>query len=160
MAAHVDIRIATDDFDMAREYTRMRERQGGHSGAIASFVGLVRDRAQGHAVGTLHLEHYPGMTERSLAAIVDQADSRWPIEDVVVIHRVGALAAAEQIVLVLVASAHRAAAFAACMYIMDYLKTDAVLWKRESGDGGSRWVEATDEDRARVLSWSLPPPDQ
>ena len=76
------------------------------------------------------------------------------------IHRVGALAAAEQIVLVLVASAHRGAAFAACTYIMDYLKTDAVLWKRESGDGGSRWVEATDEDRARVFSWSAPPTDQ
>jgi len=154
MATHVDIRIASTDFVLADEYARMRERQGGRSGAIASFVGLVRDRAEGQAVGTLELEHYPGMTERSIAAIVDQAIGRWPLDDVVVIHRVGALAAAEQIVLVLVASAHRAAAFAACMFIMDYLKTDAVLWKREAGGAGARWIEATDEDRARVLDWS------
>lgn len=160
MAAHVDIRIATNDFAMAEEYARMRERQGGRSGAIASFVGLVRDRTEDQAVGTLHLEHYPGMTERSMAAIVDQVSSRWPLDDVVVIHRVGALAATEQIVLVLVASAHRAAAFAACMYIMDYLKTDAVLWKRESSAEGSRWIEATTEDRARVLAWSAPPAEQ
>jgi len=149
----VSIRVQEADFSPAEEYRAARERLRGTAGAIATFVGLVRDHAGAEPVSVLHLEHYPGMTERSMAAIVEQAATRWPILDVVVIHRVGALAAAEQIVYVQVASSHRAAAFAACEFIMDYLKTDAVFWKREAGAAGSRWIEATGEDRERVRTW-------
>ncbi|MBX3707281.1 MAG: molybdenum cofactor biosynthesis protein MoaE [Pseudomonadales bacterium] len=150
----VCVRVETADFSVADEYRSVRERLGGRAGAIATFVGLVRDLAGDGPVGVLELEHYPGMTERSIAAIVDQAVARWPLLDVVVIHRVGALHPTEQIVYVQVASGHRAAAFAACEFIMDYLKTEAVFWKRESGPAGQRWIESTGEDRARLASWS------
>jgi molybdopterin synthase catalytic subunit len=149
----VVIRVEEGDFSPAEEYAALRARLGGRMGAVASFVGLVRDHAGEAAVSTLHLEHYPGMTERSIGVIVDQAVTRWPLLDVVVIHRVGALQAAEQIVFVQVAAGHRATAFAACEFIMDYLKTEAVFWKREAGTAGARWVEATGEDRERVRFW-------
>jgi len=152
-AVPVAIRVQQADFSPAAEYAAVRERLGGRMGALATFVGLVRDRAGDAAVDVLHLEHYPGMTERSIATIVDQAIARWPLLDVVVIHRVGPLAAADQIVFVQVASGHRAAAFAACEFIMDYLKTEAIFWKREAGSAGERWIEATGEDRARVSLW-------
>lgn len=156
-ARQVAVRVQHDDFDGADEYRRLRARLGGRAGAVATFVGLVRaGRSAGNAaeqVATLHLEHYPGMTERSIAAIVERAAERWPLDDVVVIHRVGALRPAEQIVYVQVASSHRAAAFAACEFVMDYLKTDAVFWKREDGPSGSRWIEATTADRGRVSGW-------
>jgi molybdopterin synthase catalytic subunit len=147
-----DVRIQTDDFSPGDEYRQVRERLAGQAGAVASFVGLVRD-LHGEALRALHLEHYPGMTERSIAAIVDQAAERWPLLDVTVVHRVGELAAGAQIVFVQVAAGHRAPAFAACEFVMDYLKTDAVLWKREDLQAGSRWIEATDHDRARVTGW-------
>ncbi len=153
----IDVRVQQADFDVAAEYAALRRRLPAQAGAIASFVGLVRDldsaRSDRAPVTALRLEHYPGMTERSIEAIVGQAGSRWPLLDVVVIHRVGSLAPEAQIVFVQVASAHRAAAFAACEFIMDYLKTEAVFWKREDRDGGSRWVEATEEDRERVSVW-------
>ena len=149
----VTIRVQEADFAPAEEYRSTRARLGGAAGAIASFVGLVRDRFGDGRVDELHLEHYPGMTERSIAAIVDQAISRWPLLDVVVIHRVGALPPQDQIVFVQIASAHRGAAFAACEFIMDYLKTDAVFWKKESGSAGTRWIDSTGEDRERVRTW-------
>ncbi len=151
------IRVQEQDFSVADEYRAARERLGARAGAVASFVGLVRDlrsTAADDAVEALYLEHYPGMTERSIEAIVAEAAGRWPLLDVVVIHRVGRLDPAAQIVLVQAASAHRSAAFAACEFIMDYLKTEAVFWKREESGGGSRWVEATAEDRHRVSDWN------
>lgn len=153
MTLRSEVRVQEDDFDLAAEYASLRERCGGGIGAVVSFVGLVRDHHAADEVTTLYLEHYPGMTESSMQAIVEQAAARWPLNDVVVIHRVGALAAAEQIVFVQVASGHRDAAFAAAEFIMDYLKTDAVFWKREDNASGSRWVEATSDDARRRRSW-------
>ena len=157
MALCSDVRVQGEDFDVAAEYASLRERCDGRTGAVVSFVGLVRDRHAGDEVTTLYLEHYPGMTESSMQAIVEQAAERWPLNDVVVIHRVGALAAEEQIVFVQVASGHRNAAFAAAEFIMDYLKTDAVFWKREDKASGSRWVEATSDDSKRRRSWEQSP---
>lgn len=152
---HLEIRVQEADFSVAGEYAALRERLGSESGAIATFIGLVRDHAgAADPVQGLHLEHYPGMTERSIEAIVREAERRWPLLDVVVIHRVGSLTPREQIVFVQVAAGHRPAAFAACEFIMDYLKTAAVFWKREETAGGSRWVEASASDRSRVSGWS------
>ena len=153
MAPVLDVRVQEADFDVAREYQLLRERSAGEVGAVVSFVGLVRDRHEDTEVATLHLEHYPGMTEASMATIAQEAATRWPLDDVVVVHRVGELAAQDQIVFVQVASRHRAAAFAAAEFIMDYLKTDAVFWKREDKRSGSRWVEATSDDARRRQSW-------
>ncbi len=158
---HLDVRVQEQDFDLGAEYAALRRRLPAHTGAIASFVGLVRDLAPGESSGQsqvrgLHLEYYPGMTERSIRAIAEQAASRWPLLDLVVIHRVGDLAPEAQIVFVQVGSSHRAAAFAACEFVMDYLKTDAVFWKREDTDRGSHWVEATSDDRNRVSGWNDP----
>lgn len=156
MSVRCEVRIDHGDFSVDGEYRAARERLAGRVGAVASFVGLVRDvrDAPAGALRALHLEHYPGMTERSIEAIVARAGERWRLQDVVVVHRVGALGPGEQIVFVQVASAHRADAFAACEFIMDYLKTDAVLWKREDLSAGSRWIEASDQDRARISGWS------
>lgn len=151
MAVH--IRITEADFDTGEEYRQQRARVGGDAGAVATFVGLVRDRHAGEYVSILELEHYPGMTERSIEEIVQQAVARWPLLDVVVIHRVGKLAAGDQIVFVQVASAHRAAAFSACEFLMDYLKTEAVFWKRESRNSDTHWIESTGEDHARLADW-------
>lgn len=158
----VTIRIQEADFDIAEEYGELRRRAGGDMGAVATFIGLVRDRdsasadtdSTDHPVATLYLEHYPEMTEASIARIIEAAGERWPLQDVLVIHRVGALAAAEQIVYVQVASGHRDAAFASAEFIMDYLKTDAVFWKREDSSGGSRWIESTAADRERREGWT------
>lgn len=151
------IRVGTEDFDVGVEWASLRDALGRASGAIVAFSGQVRDRADRQSVDTLTLEHYPGMTERSIEAIVDQAAERWPLDAVRVIHRVGELSPPDQIVLVLVASAHRAAAFAACEFVMDYLKTDAVFWKRELSGGIGRWVESTDDDRRRQDAWACRP---
>lgn len=153
---HVDIRVSESDFDVAAEYAAQRHRVIGQAGAVVTFVGLVRDRHDGDAVAVLELEHYPGMTEKSIGAIVAQAAARWPLLDVTVIHRVGRLVASEQIVLVQVASAHRPAAFAACEFLMDYLKTDAVFWKREERASGTHWIESTRDDHDRRQGWELP----
>ena len=158
---HLDVRVQVNDFDVGAEYAALRQRLPAQAGAVASFVGLVRDLAPAGdgadaaaEVRGLHLEHYPGMTERSIAAIAERAGQRWPLLDVVVIHRVGSLAPTAQIVYVQVASSHRAAAFSACEMIMDHLKTDAVFWKREDTDRGSRWVEAASSDLSRVSGWN------
>ncbi len=150
----IDIRVSTDDFDLGAEWQAQRLRVGGLAGAMVAFVGLVRDRHSNDPVQVLELEHYPGMTENSIENIVQEAAARWPLLDVVVLHRVGRMLAADQIVLVQVASAHRPAAFSACEFLMDYLKTGAVFWKREERDSGVHWIESTNDDRQRREGWS------
>ena len=151
------VQIQTEEFDVARIYEELREQSAGQAGAIVTFVGLVRDRnaiaGDGAKVDALVLEHYPGMTERSIAAILEKAQTRWPVPWVHVVHRVGKLLPSEQIVLVMAASAHREAAFAAAEFIIDYLKTDAVLWKREHTRLGQTWLKSTAQDAARVDKW-------
>lgn len=146
------IRVQTEDFDLGAELRRLQQRTT-DSGAVASFVGSVRNQNEGDQVSTLTLEHYPGMTEQSLTAICRQAEARWPLLDVTIIHRVGTLQPGEQIVLVAVSSAHRAAAFDACRFIMDFLKTEAPFWKKESTPDGSRWVEARESDEEAAHRW-------
>jgi molybdopterin synthase catalytic subunit len=150
------VRVQTDDFDAGRELAQLRG--GDHAvGAVAAFIGTVRDVNAAAAVVSMTLEHYPGMTEKALAAIVDDAKGRWDIVDALVIHRVGALKPADQIVLVAVTSAHRGEAFAACEFIMDYLKTRAPFWKKEETAGGARWVEARASDDDAAARWQSPP---
>src|SRR6266536_1050072 len=124
------VRIQTEDFDVSREIAALRAGNRG-IGAVASFIGIVRDVNGADEIRSMILEHYPGMTERSLTAIVDEAKSRWDLHDILVIHRVGKLEPTDQIVLVAVTSAHRGEAFAACQFVMDYLKTRAPFWKKE-----------------------------
>lgn len=148
-----DVRIQHADFDLAAEWAACRQRCAGGAGAVVGFGGLVRDQAAASAVGGLYLEHYPGMTEASIERICADAGSRWQLLDVTVIHRVGDLAPTDQIVLVLVAASHRPDAFAACEFVMDYLKTDAVFWKKERREGGDVWIRATTGDRERRADW-------
>ncbi|MEO8304949.1 MAG: molybdopterin synthase catalytic subunit MoaE [Betaproteobacteria bacterium] len=149
------VRVQTEDFDVARELDALRA--GDRAvGAVAAFIGTVRDVNLDARVASMTLEHYPGMTEKALAAIVDAAKSRWDIVDALVIHRVGALAPADQIVLVGVTSAHRGEAFAACEFIIDYLKTRAPLWKKEETAEGARWVDARATDDEAAARWQLP----
>lgn len=148
----MSIRIQTADFDLSTELLALR-RSNPKIGAIVSFVGAVRDINDGSAIAQMELEHYPGMTEKSLAAIVGQAQARWDIFDALVIHRVGPLQPLDQIVLVAVASAHRGEAFAACEFIIDYLKTEAPFWKKEQTPEGARWVDARDSDDAALTKW-------
>jgi molybdopterin synthase catalytic subunit len=122
-------------------------------GAVASFVGVARDRNDGAEVSTLALEHYAGMTEKAIEAIVAQAKARWSVLEILVIHRVGMLKPLDQIVLVVVTSSHRGDAFAACEFVMDYLKTEAPFWKKESTPGGERWVDARESDDAARRRW-------
>ena len=147
------VRVMAEDFDLGVEWSALREALDGSSGAIAAFCGLVRQHADSATASTLTLEHYPGMTEPSIERIIDRAEARWPLDAIWVIHRVGELAPADQIVLVLTASAHRDAAFASCEFVMDYLKTEAVFWKKETRDGVSHWVESTDADHRRAAGW-------
>ena len=146
------VRVQTGDFDVAREIAALR---GGDArvGAVAAFVGLVRDINDAAAVSTLTLEHYPGMTEKALARIVDEAKARWNVYEALVIHRVGELKPTDQIVLVVVTGAHRGEAFAACEFIMDYLKTRAPFWKKEQTPAGERWVEARTSDDDAAARW-------
>jgi len=148
----VPVRVQTQDFDIAAETAAMRAGNPG-IGAIASFIGLVRDVNEGDSVSSMTLEHYPGMTERALERIVQDAKQRWDIIDVLVVHRVGTLRPLEQIVLVMVTGAHRGEAFAACEFVMDYLKTQAPFWKKEQTPGGGRWVDARDSDDAAAQRW-------
>ena len=147
------VRIQEDDFDIAVEWASCRQRSSAAAGAVVAFGGLVRDHASDAAVHGLYLEHYPGMTEASIEAIIGQAEARWTLLDVLVIHRIGELAPGDQIVLVLVAASHRPDAFAACEFLMDYLKTDAVFWKKERRLGGDTWISATGSDRHRRADW-------
>jgi molybdopterin synthase catalytic subunit len=146
------ILVQTDTFDLGAEVAAM-SRGRTDIGAIASFVGLARDLNEGSGVAAMTLEHYPGMTEKALAALVDDACSRWTLLDVTVIHRVGRLLPGDPIVLVAVASQHRGDAFDACEFIMDYLKTQAPFWKKEETTEGDRWVEARASDDAAAARW-------
>ncbi len=145
-------RVQTDDFDVSRELAALRAGDG-RVGAVALFVGTVRDTNLAAEVSTLTLEHYPGMTEKALTAIVAEARARWNIIDALVIHRVGELRPQDQIVLVAVTGAHRGEAFAACEFIMDYLKTRAPFWKKEATPAGARWVEARATDDTSAARW-------
>ena len=146
------VRVQTDDFDVGAEIARLRAADRG-IGAIAAFVGTVRDVNDDATISRLTLEHYPGMTEAALAEIVDAAKARFDIRDVLVVHRVGTLVPGDQIVLVVVTGAHRGMAFDACEYVMDMLKTRAPFWKKERLPDGERWVEARASDDEAAARW-------
>ena len=148
------VRIQTEDFDLSTEIAALRAGRAG-VGAVVSFIGTVRDINQGTGVSSLTLEHYPGMTEKSLQAIVAQAKSRWQLDEVLVIHRVGPLQPLDQIVLVAVTSAHRGEAFEACEFVMDYLKTQAPFWKKEQTAQGAQWVDARVSDDLALARWGI-----
>ncbi len=148
------VRIQTADFDVGAEIAALRRGNSG-IGAVASFIGTVRDVNEGDAVNEMTLEHYPGMTEKAIEEIVGQARARWDVVDALVIHRVGTLRPADQIVLVAVAGGHRGDVFAACEFIMDYLKTRAPFWKKERTGKGLRWVEARETDDIAAGRWRL-----
>lgn len=146
------ISVQTEDFQMADEYQQLVS-DNISDGAVVTFVGMVRDFNDGSDVEGLYLEHYPGMTEKCLEDIVVKAKERWPLGRVRVIHRVGQLALGDQIVFVGVTSKHRGSAFEACEFIMDYLKTQAPFWKKETTEGGERWVEAKQSDQQKANTW-------
>ncbi|MCE9658010.1 MAG: molybdenum cofactor biosynthesis protein MoaE [Burkholderiales bacterium] len=148
------VAIQTEDFDLGAEVAALRAGDGG-IGAVAAFIGTVRERSDGARVDSMELEHYPGMTEAAIEAMVDEAFTRFEIRAARVVHRIGRLAAREQIVLVAVASAHRGQAFQACEFLMDYLKTHAPFWKKESTDAGARWVDARVADDAALARWGI-----
>ena len=148
------VTIQQADFDLAAEVAALRG-DDNQVGAVASFVGTVRDRNDGSAIGGMELEHYPGMTERAIEAMIDEARRRFDIRAARVVHRVGELLPSEQIVLVAVSSAHRGQAFLACEFLMDYLKTQAPFWKKESTPEGARWVDARSSDDAALERWGL-----
>ena len=147
------VRVQAEDFDIGAEIAALR-RDDPRIGAIASFIGLVRDLNEGDAVAGMTLEHYPGMTEKALSGIVGEAKRRWDIIDALVIHRVGELKPLDQIVLVVVSGAHRGPTFEACEFVMDYLKTQAPFWKKEQTAQGARWVEARASDEQAAERWS------
>jgi molybdopterin synthase catalytic subunit len=146
------VTIQKAPFDVSRVIREVCAHDAG-IGAVASFIGLMRDRNDGEHVKRMTLEHYPGMTEKAIGEIVEEARKRWDLIRVRVIHRVGELEPTEPIVLVVVASSHRAAAFEACEFIMDYLKTRAPFWKKESTRAGERWVESRESDRQAADRW-------
>ncbi len=148
------VTIQTQDFDVAAEMATLRA-QDKRVGAVCSFIGTVRDRSEGSAVSAMELEHYPGMTERAIDAMIDEAFRRFDLRGATVIHRVGLLQPGEQIVLVAVSSAHRGAAFQGCEFLMDYLKTQAPFWKKETTPDGARWVDARVADDAALARWGL-----
>jgi molybdopterin synthase catalytic subunit len=148
------VSIQTADFDLGAEVAALRAADAG-VGAVASFIGTVRDRNDGLGVSSMELEHYPGMTEKAIEAMIDEAFGRFDIRAARVIHRVGPLAPLDQIVLVVVTSAHRGAAFQACEFLMDYLKTQAPFWKKEHTPEGARWVDARVSDDAALERWGI-----
>jgi molybdopterin synthase catalytic subunit len=149
-----EVRVQAGDFDLGLEVARLRAGDA-RVGGVVSFVGTVRDMNDGASVAAMELEHYPGMTERALEAIVEQARTRWPLFGALVIHRVGPLKPLDQIVLVAVTAAHRGEAFAACEFIIDYLKTDAPFWKKEQTPEGARWVDARVTDDSARAKWAV-----
>jgi molybdopterin synthase catalytic subunit len=149
----VAVRVQTQDFDVGAEIAALRKGDP-RVGGVASFIGVVRDLNEGDRVSEMTLEHYPGMTEAALEKIVAEAKSRWDIYDALVVHRVGRLQPTDQIVLVVVTSAHRGEAFQACEFLMDYLKTRAPFWKKEQTGQGGRWVEARAADDTAAERWS------
>ena len=151
---HTHIAIQTADFDVSEELRLLRA-EDARIGAVCSFVGTVRDRNDGSSVASMELEHYPGMTEKSIAEIVETARQRFAIFGVRVIHRVGVLQPQDQIVLVAVSSEHRGESFLACEFVMDYLKSLAPFWKKEATPDGARWVDARVSDEAAMARWSV-----
>jgi molybdopterin synthase catalytic subunit len=156
MSSTARVRIQTADFDLSTEVAALRAHDPA-VGAVASFIGTVRDRNGGGAgeVQAMELEHYPGMTERAIEAMIDEAQTRFDIRAASVVHRVGPLLPKDQIVLVAVSSAHRGQAFQACEFLMDYLKTQAPFWKKESTTEGARWVDARVADDAALARWGI-----
>ena len=152
MAPRVSIR--TEDFNLADEVAALRQHDN-RVGAVCAFVGTVRDRNDGNPVSAMELEHYPGMTEKAIEAMIDQAQARFDIYGARVVHRVGPLQPADQIVMVAVTSSHRAESFKACEFLMDYLKTQAPFWKKECTPGGERWVDARVADDAALARWGI-----
>ena len=152
MAARVSIQ--TVDFDAAQELAALRAGDA-RAGAVCSFIGTVRDRNDGVAVSTMELEHYPGMTEKAIESMIDEAQRRFDILGARVVHRVGLLQPADQIVLVAVTSAHRGQSFQACEFLMDYLKTQAPFWKKEQTPQGAQWVDARVSDDAALARWGI-----
>ena len=152
MAARVSIQA--EDFDVAAEIAALRGNDPG-VGAVCSFIGTVRDRSDGSSVSAMELEHYPGMTEKAIEQMIDEAFRRFDIRAAKVIHRVGPLQVKDQIVLVVVSSAHRGQSFQACEFLMDYLKTQAPFWKKESTPEGERWVDARVADDAALERWGI-----
>ncbi|MEO8248460.1 MAG: molybdopterin synthase catalytic subunit MoaE [Burkholderiales bacterium] len=148
------VSIQTDDFDVAQEIAKLREGDK-RVGAVCSFIGTVRDRNDGQSISTMELEHYPGMTERSIQTMIDEARQRFDIYAARVIHRIGLLSPLDQIVLVAVTSAHRGEAFKAGEFLMDYLKTQAPFWKKEQTSEGARWVDARVADDAALARWGI-----
>src|SRR5271167_644120 len=149
------IRVQAEDFDPGKQIEALA--RGNHEiGGVVSFVGLVRDIARDGAVRAMTLEHYPGMTEKKLAEIEAEARARWPLDATLIVHRYGRLEPGERIVLVVVASAHREAAFEACRFLVDWLKTKAPFWKIEETAKGASWVDARAEDDAAAAAWSMP----
>ena len=148
------VSIQTTDFDLSQEVAALRAQDGG-VGAVAAFVGTVREASSGASVSRMELEHYPGMTEAAIEAMIDEALRRFALRGVRVIHRVGLLEAREQIVLVLVTSAHRGDAFQGCEFLMDYLKTQAPFWKKEHTPQGARWVDARVSDDEALARWGI-----
>jgi len=146
--------IQTADFSLATEIEALRANNKG-VGAVCSFIGTVRDRNDGQSVSTMELEHYPGMTEKSIEAMIDEAFQRFDILGARVIHRVGLLQPLDQVVMVAVTSSHRGSSFQACEFLMDYLKTQAPFWKKEQTPAGARWVDARVTDDAALAKWGL-----
>ncbi|KDR43811.1 molybdenum cofactor biosynthesis protein MoaE [Caballeronia glathei] len=154
MADMTRVRVQEADFDISTEVAALRA-QNPKVGAVACFVGTVRDLNEGSAVETMELEHYPGMTEKSLEAIAAQARERWPGSDVLIVHRIGKLKPLDQIVLVATTAMHRADAFESCAFVMDYLKTQAPFWKKEKTEAGERWVDARESDDSALARWGV-----
>ena len=148
------VSIQTEDFDLSAEVARLRADEKS-VGAVCTFVGTVRDRNDGQSVSTMELEHYPGMTEKSIETMIDEAHQRFDIFGARVVHRVGLLQPLDQIVLVAVTSAHRGESFQACEFLMDYLKTQAPFWKKEQTPEGARWVDARVSDDAALAKWGI-----
>ncbi len=148
------VTIQPQDFDLCAEVAGLRAGDG-EVGAVVTFVGTVRDRSDGRDVGLMELEHYPGMTEKAIAAMIDEAHRRFDIRAARVVHRVGPLEPQDQIVLVAVSSAHRGPAFQACEFLMDYLKTQAPFWKKEHTASGARWVDARNTDDQALARWGV-----
>ena len=148
------VSIQTADFDLSAEVARLRAGDA-RVGAVCAFVGTVRDRSDGQSVSTMELEHYPGMTEKAIEAMMDEARRRFELFGVRVIHRIGLLQPQDQIVLVAVTSAHRGESFQACEFLMDYLKTQAPFWKKEQTPEGARWVDARVSDDAALARWGI-----
>ena len=144
--------VQAEDFDTGAEVSRLGSGEDG-VGAVVSFVGVVRGESGGEKLLALQLEHYPGMTERELSRIADEATARWQLSAVTIIHRVGVLRPQDQIVLVVTASAHRQAAFDGCAFVMDYLKTQAPFWKKETRASGEYWIEARSSDDEAAARW-------